>query len=354
MTTAIRTIRAGAAALGAGLLFAAGGALAQDIPPVEVTVIGNLGITTQSKTLEAPFWTGGVTEASNGAITAQFKPFNEMGLKGPEIFRLLGQGVTNIATGQFGHHAGDAPINDATDLAGLSTSMQEFRTVTDAFRPVISKFYEDQLGLKILTMQSYQSQILYCREPIAGLKDLAGKRIRTSGASQADFVGYFGGTGVNMAFGEVQQALQQGVIDCAITGTLGGYVAGWHQGARYLYTLPINFGAGATVANLGWWNGLPEVTQTFLQEQLTALSEKMWALNMEEDQMGIACNTSGPCPLGEPAGMTRVDPSPEDIALRATAMREVVLPGFAKRCGPECVAAFNDTIGKATGLTITQ
>ncbi len=346
--------RAGARLLAAGGLIAlgAGGAAAQDLPRTQVNVVGNLGITTQSKTLEAPFWTGEVTETSGGAITAQFKPWNEMGLKGPEVFRLLSQGVMNVATAQLGHHAGDAPINDATDLAGLSTSMEDFREVTEAFRPVLAAYYADELGLELLTLQSYQSQILYCRDPIEGLADLEGRRIRTSGASQADFVEHFGGTGVNMSFGEVQQALQQGVIDCAITGTLGGYSAGWHEGADYLFTLPINFGSGATVANAAWWNGLPGEVRAFLSAELEALSDEMWALNMKEDAEGIACNTSGPCPHGEPAGMTRVDPSEEDIRLRAEAMRESVLPGFAARCGADCVAGFNETIGKVTGLTI--
>lgn len=318
----------------------------------QINVVGNLGITTQSKQLEAPFWTEQLPEVSGGALSASFKPWNEMGLKGPEVFRLLGQGVANIATAQLGHHAGDAPINDANDLAGLSPTIEEFREVTDAFRPELARFYADELGLELLTMQSYQAQILYCRDPFEKLSDLEGLRVRSSGASQADFIEHFGGTAVNMAFGEVQQGLQQGVIDCAITGTLGGYSASWHEGAEYLYTLPINWGAGATAANKAWWDGLPEETRTLLRDELSKLESEMWALNAEENEIGIACNTTGPCPLGEPAGMVRVDFSEADVALRDRAMREAVLPGFAERCGPDCVEAFNRTIGEVSGQSI--
>ena len=322
------------------------------IAETTVNVVGNLGITTQSKTLEAPFWNERIVAASNGEIKARFQPWNEMGLKGPEVFRLLGQGVMNIATGQLGHSAGDTPINDATDLAGLSPTIEEFRAVTDAFRPVLTEFYADTLGVEILTMQSYQAQILYCRDEFTGLKDLQGRKVRGSGASQADFVEYFGGTAVSMAFGEVQQGLQQGVIDCAITGTLGGYSAKWHEGADFLYTLPINWGSGVTAANKAWWDGLPEEQRTLIRSELEALEGEMWALNAEENSIGINCNTTGPCPLGEPAGMTRVDPSEEDIALRNEAMQKAVLPGFAERCGAECVAKFNAAIGPVAGLTI--
>ncbi|MEM8854011.1 MAG: TRAP transporter substrate-binding protein [Pseudomonadota bacterium] len=328
------------------------GAAADELPSTDINVVGNLGITTQSKTLEAPFWNETVGEATDGALKVRFAPWNEMGLKGPEVFRLLSNGVMNIATAQLGHHAGDAAINDATDLAGLSTSMDEFETVTNAFRPVLDGFYQDTLGLKILSLQSFQSQVLYCRGDLGGLDDLAGKKVRTSGASQADFVEHFGATAVNMSFGEVQQGLTQGVIDCAITGTLGGYTAGWHEPADSLFTLPINFGSGATVANLAWWNGLDPAVQTYLTEEIAKLESDMWALNREEDAMGIACNTSGPCPLGEPAGLTRVDPSDADVEKRREAMQAAVLPKWAERCGDDCVAKFNETVGPITGMTV--
>lgn len=323
---------------------------AQDIKPIEINVVGNVGVTTQFKTIEKPFWTSEVGEKSAGAVSANFKPWNEAGLKGPEVFRLLSKGVMNIATAQLGHHAGDAAINDGSDLAGLSTNMDEFRAVTDAYRPVLSKFYTEKLGLEILTFQSFQSQILYCRDEFSGLADLQGRKVRTSGASQATFVEYFGGTGVNLSFGEVQQGLQQGVIDCAITGTLGGYSAKWYEGAKYLYTLPINFGAGATVANGEWWQGLPEETQEFLRKELTTIEDRMWALNREEDEIGIACNTDGPCPLGDPAGMVRVDATDEDLSKRQEAMLQAVLPAWAERCGEECVSDWNATAGKVAGL----
>jgi hypothetical protein len=160
----------------------------QSLAETTINVVGNLGITTQSKLLEAPFWNEGIVTASNGSITARFQPWNEMGLKGPEIFRLLGQGVMNVATGQLGHSAGDTPINDATDLAGLSPTIEEFKSVTDAFRSELSEFYSDNLGVEILTMQSFQAQILYCRDAFSGLKDLGGRKVRGSGASQADFI----------------------------------------------------------------------------------------------------------------------------------------------------------------------
>jgi TRAP-type C4-dicarboxylate transport system substrate-binding protein len=339
------------AAAAGGFALLAGAAAAQTIPETRITVLGNIGITTQSRTLEAPFWNQVIREASGGRIHVNFRPWNEAGLRGPEVFRILARGQANIATAQLGHMAGDAPINDGNDLAGLTSSFEEFRRVTDAFRPVLNRFYEERLGLTILTFQSFQSQVILCRTPMTnGLADLRGRRVRISGASQGDFVAYFGGTPVEMAFGEVGQALAQGTIDCAITGTLGGYSARWTESARAVFTLPVNYGAGVTAANLAWWRGLPEATRALLTTQLRALEDRMWALNAEEDAMGIACLTTGPCPLGQPAGLTRVDPTPADTEARRRAMLERVLPAWAARCGADCVREWNASVGRVVGL----
>ena len=339
--------RLAAGAIAAALCAPAG---AQSLPKTQLNVVGNLGITTMYKLQEVPFWTKTIPERSGGAISATIKPWNELGMKGPEVFRLLQQGVYTIATAQMGHMAGDAPINDATDIAGLSPSIEAYRKVTDAFRPAIAKFYEDKMQLRLLGLWSFQAQVLYCREQIRNLSDLRGRKVRTSGASQSDFIEHFGGSGVPVAFGEVHQALQKGVIDCAITGTLGGYSAKWYEGAKYLYPLPINWGASANAANLKAWNGLAAPVREFLQKNINELEAAIWAQNQRENDVGIACNTGGQCPMGPAANMVLVKVAAEDEALRREALLKTVLPRWAKRCGSDCAAQWNATVGKLVDL----
>ncbi|MBO9512711.1 MAG: TRAP transporter substrate-binding protein [Variovorax sp.] len=323
---------------------------AQAQSKANLQVVGNLGITTQSKELEAPFWNKQIPAATDNRITASFKPWNEMGLKGPEVFKMLGQGVFEVGTTQLGFVAGDNAINDATDLAGVSPDIETFQKVTKAFRPVLEKHYEQQ-KIKVLGMFSYQAQVLFCRNEIKSLSDLKGRKVRTSGASQADFVGYFGGSGVNMAFGEVQQALQSGVIDCAITGTLGGYKAKWYDGARYLFALPINWGAGLSGMNAGTWRKLDPETQKIVQGEYAKLEKAVFEQNVRENELGIACNTGGACSEGPAAKMTLVQPSAADVELRRKALLEQVLPRWAARCGAACVKTWNETVGTTVGLT---
>lgn len=339
-----------AAAMALGLC-AIGAAQAQN--PVNLQVVGNLGITTQYKELEQPFWTKQIPAATGGRINASIKPWNEMGLKGPEVFRMLGQGVFDVGTSQLGFVAGDNAINDATDLAGVSPDIDTFIKVTQAFRPHLERYYEQQLKVKPLGMFSFQAQVLFCRNEIKGLADLKGRKVRTSGASQADFVGYFGGSGINMAFGEVQQALQNGVLDCAITGTLGGYKAKWYDGAKYLYALPINFGAALSGMNMASWRKLDPATQKTVQAEYAKLEKAIYDQNVRENDLGLACNTGGQCSEGPAARMVLVQPTAADLELRKKALSEQVLPRWASRCGAACVKTWNDSVGKVVGLTAT-
>lgn len=345
----------GAAAVAALMAFAGPQALADEpdgiFPETQLNVIGNVSVTTQFREIQKPFWTEEIPALSGGKIKVNFKGWNEMGLKGPEGLRLAQKGVTQFASFQLGHVSGEAPINDTTDLAGMSPTIQDFFEVTQAFRPVLEKFYVDNFGLKILTMQSFQAQILYCRDEVKNLSDLKGRKIRSSGVSQSDFLSALGASGIPMSFGEVQQGLAKGVIDCAITGTLGGYSAKWYEGANYLYTLPLNFASGITAVNIEAWNGLDADVRKLIEDAMPGHEKAMWDLNRSEGELGILCNTTGPCPEGEPGGMIRVDASEADLELRRTIMLETVLPRWAKRCGNVCAQQFNDTIGKVNGLS---
>lgn len=339
----------GAVALTGGIAVSA--TFAQNIPKTNINAIGNISITTQFKQIEKPYWETLLPKATNGAVTANFKGWDEMSLKGPEVFRLVQRGVAHFGTGQLGHVSGDAPINDATDLSGLSVSLDDFWKVTMAFRPIIEEFYAKEYGLKVLTMQSYQEQIFYCRKEVKSLADFKGLKIRSSGVSQADFLSALGATGVPLSFTEVQQALQTGVIDCSITGTLGGYAAKWYESAKHLYTLPVNFAAGMTVVNIAEWNKMDPALRKVIEDTMKAREKEMFELNKSEGELGINCNTSGPCSAGPNGGMARHNPSAADRETLKRVMLETVIPRWAERCGAECAKKFNDTIGKVTGLT---
>jgi TRAP-type C4-dicarboxylate transport system substrate-binding protein len=339
-----------AGTLVAGL--AAANAGAQDMQPVKLKVVGAWGNLTQYKNFEQPFWTKEVEEKSKGAVTAEITPFNEMGLKGAEIFRLMRLGVIDFGSTVLGYVAADDARNEAVDLAGLSPDVATARKVSDAYKPVLDKFYGERFGIKVLGIWPYSAQVLFCNGELKGLADLKGKKVRTGNRTLAEFVEAFGGTGVTLAFNEVVPALQNKVVDCAITGTLSGNSAKWYEVATHIYALPLGWSHVMHAVNLKTWNRLDPKVRDFLQKEIAGLEDRIWKAAAEETVQGYECNAGkADCTMGTKAHMTIVPVSDADKALLKKALSDTVLPKWAARCQGDCVATFNDSIGKVVGLT---
>ncbi|WP_374634756.1 TRAP transporter substrate-binding protein [Ferrovibrio sp.] len=336
--------------LAAGL--GASAALAQDMPKTPLKVVGAWGNLTQYKNFEQPFWSKEITEKSGGAITAEITPFNEMGLKGAEIFRLMRLGVIDFGSTVLGYVAADDARNEAVDLAGLAPDVAAARKISDAYKPVYDKFYGERFGIKVLGIWPYSAQVLFCNGDIKGLADLKGKKVRTGNRTLAEFVEAFGGTGVTLAFNEVVPALQNKVVDCAITGTLSGNSAKWYEVATHIYALPLGWSHVMHAVNLKSWQKLDPKVRALLEKEISGLEDRIWKAAAEETQQGYDCNAGKDnCTMGTKAKMTIVPVSDADKALLKKALSDAVLPKWAARCQGDCVATFNDSIGKVVGLT---
>ena len=333
-------------------LLAAGSAAAQDIPETELNVVGSIGILSMYTQMEDPFWNKTIVESSGGAIKANLKPFNELGFGGGELFSLVSNGTVQIAHQVLPYTSGSVPMNEATDLVGVTADVAAVQKAAEAFRDAHAAFLADEHNIKLLGYGTYQSQVTYCRDEFNSLADLKGRKVRASGASQQVFIEHLGGSPIGMAFGEVPAAMANGTVDCAITGALSGFLAGWHEPANYVSEIPINHGVIAHIANMDWWNTVDPAAQTAISEGLRALETDMFALAATETADGLSCNTGGACSYGDAASMTLVPATDADMALLQAAAVEAVLPAYKERCGDECATIWNETIGAALGQVI--
>jgi len=337
--------------LAAATLMAAGAAHAQDLPKTQLKVVGGLSNLTAYQDYEQPFWTKTIPELSKGQVTAEIKGFNEMGLKGPELLRLMSQGVIEFGTATLSYFASDNPINEAIDLAGLAPDVKTARQVTEAFQPVYAKLYGEGSNVKLLGISTYPAQVLFCNAEINGLADIKGKKVRTSSRTQAEFVEALGGTSVTMSFGEVVPALQNKVVDCAITGSLSGYSAKWYEVSTHLVALPINWNQQIHAVNQKAWDKLDPKVRAFLETNIQKLVSDIWDAGARQTQEGYDCNTgAASCPFPVKGKMKLVQPSEADRALLKKVTDESVLPKWAARCSAQCVSDFNATIGKQLGV----
>jgi TRAP-type C4-dicarboxylate transport system substrate-binding protein len=331
-------------------------AFAQELSKQQFKVVGTWSNLTNYQANEQPFWSKTLPEASKGQLTANIQSISELGLKGTEIVRLVRLGLFDFAQALPIYVAEDA-IVEGIDIAGVAKNFDMARKTVDAYAPVLNATVEKKYGARVLNYYTWPSQMFYCNAPIKGLADIKGRKVRVQGTSQGDLVEALGATGVTIPFAEVVPALQRGTVDCGITGTMPSYKAGWHEVTSHVLNLPVGFSVSFTLASLATWSKLDDKTKSFIEERVKGQTDQWWKTIIDEDAMGMACGTgTGNCSVGKPGKLVKVEPSPADVTLLETAMKDVVLKRWAKRCGSDatCISNWNDTVGKLVGLTATQ
>ncbi len=325
---------------------------AQSLPKTKLNVIGSISSLPVYKDYEVPFWTKTLAEKSGGAVTAEIKGFNEMGLKGPEVMRLMSQGTIEMGATVLAYLASDDPMNEAVDIAGLATDVETARRMTEVAKPMYEKLFREKFGSKLLGIGTYPAQVIYCNAEIKSLADLKGKKVRVGGRSQSELMEALGASPVTMAFGEVVPASAEQDGRLRHHRHLSGNVAKWHEVTTHLYSLAVSWGQIAYAVNIKTFEKLDPGVQKLIETETKNLEKSIWDAAALHTTQGFFCNAGvDPCTLGTKGKMTLVRASDADKALLQKIVTETMLPKWAARCSADCVAQFNDSIGKAAGVT---
>jgi TRAP-type C4-dicarboxylate transport system substrate-binding protein len=232
---------------------------------------------------------------------------------------------------------------------GLNPSFEAGKKNTAAFFDTVDKRLQANFNAKLLGVWPAGPQVIFCKPQIKGLADLKGLKIRVGDQSSANFVAGLGATGVPMPFGEVQQSLARGVVDCAITGPASANSGGWPEATTTVMPLALQLAVNAYAINLNVWKQLTPADQEKLQKAVQGLSSDIWAYSAELYDDAMRCNTGAtPCNLGKPYKLATVPVTPADLATVKSALNERSLPVWAKQCNavnPACEADWKKTVG---------
>ena len=349
-----------AIAVGAMGMFALSAPQAKaEIQKYNFEIVGTWGFLENWKQFEKKFWTEQLPAASGGKLTANAKPYTELGLKGYEVMSGLKKGAYDAVHAVTSYSAKASPALEGIDLAGVIQDYGVYRKAVNAYRPVIAREIAEKYNAKLINVYTFPSQQLWCNlkdKSIknVSLKDLAGMKIRTYSRTLGDFIEGLNASAVTIAFAEVVPALQKGVADCGITGTMPAYNAKWWQVVTHNIRVRVGYAATFTAMNMDTWKELNGDTQKLIMSEGKKMEDAIWTFESSLDQMGMDCNASGPCPKGKPGGMIPIIPSAEDNAMLKDISKNVVLKRWAARCGAACVTEWNNTIGKVIGVTASE
>ncbi len=344
--------RLGVRACAAASLIAAVGAAGAPAaaPPLHLHIVGGLASLKPFTQHEQPFWENDLPKLSGGRYTAEIVAFDRAGIRAQEALTLVQLGAVPFATVQVSGGVKDPELG-APDLSGLNPDMASMRRSIAAFRPYLEEVMRKRYGIEVLAIYVYPAQVLFCKTPLAGLKDVAGLRVRTSGPAQADWIEALGGKPVTTAFNDIVPYLNRDEIDCAVTGTMSGNIIGLPDLTTHIYPMAISWGLSMFAANGAAWNALPADLRALLRRELPRVERDVWNEAERDTADGVACNIGAPaCVAGRPGHMTMVAISPADERLRREIFAGTVLPRWLQRCGPQCAAIWNRTIAHGAGI----
>jgi TRAP-type C4-dicarboxylate transport system substrate-binding protein len=318
---------------------------------VRLKIVGGIATVSQYTNFEVPFWTKEVPRLTGGHAQAEIHPFDQSGLSGQETLQLMRLGVVPFGTALLNLVSGDEPELNAVDLPLLNPDMPALRDTVTRYRARLHQILHRKYGIELLGIYAYPAQVVFCTRRFTTLNDLAGRKIRTSSFSQSEMMSALGAIPVVMPFSDMVGAIRTNMVECAITGTMSGNQIGLPDVTSYIYPMAISWGLSIFAANGAAWEQLPPDIRDTLRTGIHDLERSIWASADRETEGGLACDIGSPdCEDGTKFHMNLVPVSSEDEALRARLLAGTILPHWVRRCGEECLAAWNGTMGAALSL----
>jgi TRAP-type C4-dicarboxylate transport system substrate-binding protein len=319
--------------------------------PIRLRIIGGIASVSQYTKLEAPFWLRDVPLLTHGRVIAEIHPFDQSGLSGQEMLQLISLGVVPFGTALLALVSADEPELNAADLPLLSPDMASLRNNLALLRPYINLVLQRKYGIELLGVYAYPAQALHCARDFTSLNDLRGRKVRTSSVGQSEMVAALGAVPVILPFAEIVGAIRNDVVDCAITGAMPGNQIGLPNVTSYIHPMAIGWGLSFFGVSAAAWGRLPPDIRDTLRVGIAGLEHAIWDSADRETASGLACDIGGDdCVDGTKFHMNFVPVTAEGAARRDQLLRESILPGWVRRCGDECVTAWNEALAPAIGI----
>ena len=121
-----------------------------DVQKMKFEVVGTWGFLENWQQFESPFWAEALPAASGGKLTANAKPYTELGLKGYEVMQGLKKGAYDVVHALTSYSAQASPELEGIDLAGVVQDFGVYRETVNAYRSVIAREIAEKYKAKLL------------------------------------------------------------------------------------------------------------------------------------------------------------------------------------------------------------
>lgn len=335
-------------------------ALADQMEPFSLRMLGPPVGTSEWLFVVQPFWSSTVNELSKGKLAVTLNSVTEINAQPADALQIVSQGTFDMTNMVANYGSGVIPTLDGFDLAGVATDVPTIKKVLKSYEPAVQEALAKRYRLDLQGAGMSGAQVFFCKGDMKSVDDLHGKKVRVSSSTMSEIVQGLGAAPVTVAFGELVPALQRGVIDCVITGTMSGNTAKLYEVADTMYTLIVGWAPTVQVISQKSLARLDDKQREWLSKAMDyyyrEISDGIQEGNVNQ---GVWCNTDDDrCTMVGQAGVTRghmklLEPSEADLAKVRAAVQSRVLPAYAKACGAECADQWNKTVGEAVNMTVS-
>ncbi len=234
-----------------------------------------------------------VEEKTGKELVLKVSTGGALGFKGPELLKVVRDGLVHVSDMLMSGVAGDEPIFGITTLPFLVKDFAEAKILNEVARPYYDKAAE-KWNQKILYTVPWPAAGLFSKKPIKSIEDMKGLKTRTYDKNGALVIQALGATPHPLPFSEVYTALATGLIDSVLTSTPTAVDAKFWEVLKYFQRINITQGVDMVNVNLTAFNKLDRKLQEALVEVGREMEEKWWKeVERIDAEMEKKCNDNG-------------------------------------------------------------
>lgn len=240
-------------------------------------------------------------------------------IKTKQALDAISAGVVDTVTATTSYFTGKVPIGDAYLMPFAFKSKEkllEFAQNQEVI-DIMNKYYGKAANAKVIAFLCLgEAQIMSKGKPIEKLEDFKGRKMRSAGGFQGEFIQSLGASPVTIPSSEVYLALQRGIVDSANW-------AAWTIGKLKMYEVldnvilhpPFQSYGVPIFINKDKWESLPEDLQKVFNETAREVERDFLQITQKAQDEGIKA--------GKEHGMKFIDFSPEETQKFISAVKPV-------------------------------
>jgi len=279
-------------------------------------------------------------EATQGKVDITVQTGGALGYKGPELLKVVRDGLVPVSDMLTSGVAGDEPLFDVVTMPFLIQNFAEGKILSEIARPYFDKVAEQKWGQKILYVSPWPAAGLWSKNEIKSVAEMKGLKTRTYDKNGALAMQAVGGTPYPLPFSEVYSSLATGLIDSVLTSTPTAVDAKFWEVLKFYAPINITMATDIVTVNLKEFNKLDKDTQATLIKVGKEMEADMWKKVAQLDKDQEAISNKG--------GIKTVPPSKEFLD-QLSDVTKGIREEWLKKAPPEAktiVEEFNKKVGR--------